>query len=93
MLKDFVQWEIKSGTTRQVDEWTITPQARVLSIRFPFGGFVWNWPTGVVAERNGRTTHHAITDPTRNALFAFTGISFALTLGTITSHLIKRSKT
>ncbi len=92
MLKDLIQWKQKSATPKQVDSWTITLQSRVLSIRFPFGGFVWNWPTGVVAKRNGRTTQHPITDPTRITFFALTGISFALFLGTITSQLFKRSR-
>lgn len=92
MLKDLIQWELKSGTPRQVNDWTITPLSRVLIIRFPFGGFVWNWPISVVAKQNGRITQHTITDPTRSALFAFTGISFVLILGTITSQLFKRSK-
>ncbi len=92
MLKDLIQWEIKSGTPRQINAWTITPQSRVLVIRFPFGGFVWNWPISVVAEQNGRITQHTITDTTRSALLVLTGISFVLILATITSQLVKRSK-
>ncbi len=91
MLKELVQWELKSGTPQQINEWTITPQARVLMIHFPFGGFVWNWPVVVVVERNGRRTHHAINDPTRIILFALTGISTGLILGTIASRLTYRN--
>lgn len=91
MLKELVQWELKSGTPQQINAWTITPQSRVLMIRFPFGGFVWNWPSGVVLERNGRYTHHPINDPTRIILFALTGISAGLILGTIASRLTYRN--
>jgi hypothetical protein len=34
-------------------------------LRFPFGGVVWNRPTAVIVERNGRTERVRIVDLTR----------------------------
>ena len=48
-----VQWERISGEPLVLDNVQLTPQARVLSVRLPFGGFVWNRPVSVIVERAG----------------------------------------
>jgi hypothetical protein len=37
-----------------VDNVTVTPRSRTLVVRLPKGGFVWNRPTAVVVEQDGR---------------------------------------
>ena len=44
---------------------TVTPISRVLSVRLPFAGFVWNRPYAVVVERGGRVERIPILDVTR----------------------------
>ena len=44
---------------------TVTPVSRVLSVRLPFAGFVWNHPQAVVVERDGRVERIPIVDVTR----------------------------
>lgn len=53
---------------------TITPEAWVLSLNTPFGGFVWNRPTAVLLETDGVTERVEIMDPTRLALMAIWGL-------------------
>lgn len=43
----------------------ITPQARVLALHAPFGGFVWNRPSAVLVERDGVIARTPIVDLTR----------------------------
>jgi hypothetical protein len=44
---------------------TVTPVSKVLSVRLPFGGFVWNRPQAVLVERDGRVERIPILDVTR----------------------------
>jgi hypothetical protein len=48
-----------------VDGITVTPQSRALVVRLPQGGFVWNRPTAVLVERDGRVRRIPIVDVTR----------------------------
>ena len=75
-MLDPVSWETQSGTPVQVDDLTITTQAQALTIQTPFGGFVWNRPSAVSVEENGRIDQHPIPDVTRMALITF----FVMTL-------------
>lgn len=43
----------------------VTPQARVLEVRWSGGGLVWNRPVGVMVERDGQTMRMPIVDVTR----------------------------
>ena len=42
-----------------------TPEARVVTVRLPFGVFVWNRPSGVVVERDSRVERVPIVNVTR----------------------------
>ncbi len=75
-MQDLIMWETQSSTPIQVDNMTITPQTKSLSVRLPYGGFVWNRPSGVLIEENGRTEYQPIVDVTRTAVIAL----FAITL-------------
>lgn len=50
-LGEFLSWEKVSGEPVMVRDTRITPQARALRVRFPYGGFVWNRPVSLVVER------------------------------------------
>jgi hypothetical protein len=48
----------------------VTPQARAVIVRLPFGAFVWNRPNAVVVEHAGRVERVRILDVTRLAQVA-----------------------
>jgi hypothetical protein len=72
---------------------TVTPQTRVLTVRLPFGGFVWNRPVAVQVERDGRIERIPIVDFTRLAQLATLGfglvLSFVIWLGSSRSKELK----
>ena len=76
----FIQRETRPGNPIIAGERMITPQSQFVMVRFPFGGFVWNRPTAVVVTENNQTQTIPITDPTRLALWTFTGISVIVSL-------------
>ena len=57
-----------------------TPQARVVIVRLPFGGFVWNRPTSVEIERDGRVERLRIVNVTRIAQIGLWGCALAVLL-------------
>jgi hypothetical protein len=59
-----LQWEKVSGEPIVIGDTRITPQARVLSVRFPSGGFVWNRPVSMIVERDGARKTIAVPDVT-----------------------------
>jgi hypothetical protein len=48
-----------------VGDLTVTPRSRALVVRLRNGGFVWNRPTAVLVERDGRTRRIPIVDVSR----------------------------
>jgi hypothetical protein len=80
MSDKFWQWDIQDGQPVTVGGRTVTPQAQVLSLRLPFGGFVWNRPVAVVVEENGRSQRLPILDVTRMMMLAVAVVSTAVAL-------------
>ena len=74
------QWEIQDGQSVTVGARTITPQTQVISLRLPFGGFVWNRPASVLVTENGRTRRLPVPDMTRMIVLAAVVASTAVTL-------------
>jgi hypothetical protein len=64
-IKDWIQWTTRSGDPLTVGDVTITPQSQALTIRGPFGGFVWNRPVAVLVEREEGVERVPIIDVTR----------------------------
>jgi hypothetical protein len=54
-----------TGPTVIASGMLVTPESRVLTVRLPFGGFVWNRPSAVIVERDGRVERLPIVDVTR----------------------------
>jgi hypothetical protein len=73
-LNEMIQVKTQSGQPVTVNGVTITPQSQAFTIRWPYGGFVWNRPVAVMVERDGQSERIPIVDVTlvgRMALFGF----------------------
>ena len=66
-LKDLIQLQTNTGEKITAGNLSLTPQSKALTIRLPFGGFVWNRPVAVLVEENGQTRRIPIVDATRMA--------------------------
>lgn len=69
-----------SGAPVTTGGFTLIPQSRSLTVRLPFGAFVWQRPATVVVVRDGRTTRLPIRDGTRLAQAALIGSVLLLAL-------------
>ena len=89
-LSEFIRLENTSAEPIVVGDTRITPQAQAFSLRFPFGGFVWNRPTAVLVERDGETRRIPIVDVTRVAQIVLFGL--VLTFSVIITMLAARQR-
>jgi len=72
-----IERKTTTGQTIVVGNVWATPEARVVSVRLPFGAFVWNRPSAVVVERGGRVERLPIVDVSRIALVALWACALA----------------
>ncbi len=80
-FKKLVQWQTKSGDKITIGNVSVTPQSQALTIRWPYGGWVWNRPTAVVVEQGKRVERFPIVDITRLFQLTFLGMSLLLSIG------------
>lgn len=76
-LQDLIQVETKTSLPVEVGKLSLRPQAQVLQVRFPWGGFVLNRPVGVLVDDGERVERIPIVDVTRYAqifLLAMAGV-------------------
>lgn len=89
-------WRLISGAPVTAGSVTVTPQARVLQVRFPWGGpwgaFVWNRPVAVLVERDGKQERIPIVDVTRVAQLTIMVFTLALSLVLRGRHNSDRKK-
>ena len=90
-LSDYIRLETTSAEPIVVGNTRITPQAQAFSLRFPFGGFVWNRPTAVLVERDGETRRIPIVDATRVAQIVLFGL--VLTFSVIITLAVSQRRT
>ncbi len=69
-----IQWELVSGAPVKAQNLTVTPQARVLALRWGPAGFVWSRPVAVLVEQEGRVERRRIPDVTRIAQLGLVGL-------------------
>ena len=89
-LPDFIRLENTSAEPIVVGDTRITPQAQAFSVRFPFGGFVWNRPTAVLVERDDVTQRIPLQDVTRVAQVVMLGL--VVTISVIITLLAMRQR-
>jgi hypothetical protein len=92
-LKDYVQYQLETGSPTTVGQTTLTPQSQVLSVRWPNGGWVWNRPVAVLVEQDGESERLPIIDVTRMAQIGLIAFAFFFAVLTLLVRLgTKRRK-
>ena len=70
-----------------VGDITVTPRARALVVRLPWGGLVWNRPTAVMVEQAGQVRRIQVVDVTRILQLGLLGLGLAIAVAvSCTSH-------
>ncbi|MBN9387664.1 MAG: hypothetical protein J0I20_06385 [Chloroflexi bacterium] len=80
MKQNFIQFKTVSGHPMTLDRFTFTPQARVLTLRLPFGGVVWNRAQAVLVKDAVQTKRYPITNVTRLIQGAIIGAALVFML-------------
>lgn len=91
-LNEFVQYKLETGSPITIEETTLTPQSQVLSVRWPNGGWVWNRPVAILAEKDGESQRHAIIDVTRYAQFGLIGVAFLFAILALVAKLTRKRR-
>ena len=79
-LKEMLRWQTVSGDKVTAGDVTVTPQSRALTIRWPYGGLVWNRPVGILVERGEQAERIPIVDVTRMAQLGLFGLSLVFSM-------------
>jgi len=74
-MKNPIHWQTKTGDAIEIDDVTVIPQAQVIQVKLPFGGFIWNRPTSVMVERDGHLTSFPLIDVTRIATWGIVSLT------------------
>ena len=86
-FREMVQWQTSSGKPVTAGDLIVTPQSRVLVVRSPYGGWVWNRPVAVQVEQANRPSASParipIVDVTRLAQLGFLGLSLIFSIITL----------
>jgi hypothetical protein len=75
-----IQWRTFTGEPVTLGGLTVTPESQALTIRLPTGGVVWNRPSAVHVEQDGRVARLPIIDITRLAQVALLSLSLCFTI-------------
>ncbi|MDM8519058.1 hypothetical protein QUF64_03360 [Anaerolineales bacterium HSG6] len=78
-----IQRQTVSGAPLTHHNITVTPQSEVVTLKLPYGGVVWNRPTGILIEQDSKVETISIADPTRWILIAARVLSTLFMLITI----------
>ncbi len=87
-----VKLETHSGEPVTAGDIRLTPQSQALTLRWPYGGFVWNRPVAVMAERGDESEHIPIVDVTLVAQVALLALGAAFAITTLVLSAIQRRK-
>jgi membrane protein implicated in regulation of membrane protease activity len=90
-LKAMVDLRTIEGQPVTVGNVTVTPLARLLTVRTPIGGFAWNRPAAIMVEREGRVERRPIRDITRILQLVMMSIS-ALILIMLIARFFQRKE-
>lgn len=81
-LRDNIRFSYETSEGRPIKHknLVVTPVSRVLTIRIPFWGYVWNRPVGVHVENGGSTIQVAIVDVTLLAQLGLLSLGLAASI-------------
>lgn len=79
-FKEMFQWQTISGDEATIGDHTVVPQSQALTVRWPYGGFVWNRPVAVLVEGGEGTERIPIVDVTRMAQLGLLGLGLVFLL-------------
>ena len=85
-MAQYFSWKPVTGEPQVIGDRVIRLQAQAISLRTPFGGFVWNRPTAVFVEKDGVTDEVPIIDAARYALI---GIGVMGVVGALLVRLLR----
>lgn len=71
------EYKISEGRPFRRGRLVVTPISRVLAVRLPYWGFVWNRPVAIRLEEDGSTTQLPIVDVTQVAQIALFSVGLA----------------
>jgi hypothetical protein len=86
----FFHLETHSGEPVTAGDLRLTPQSRALTIRWPYGGFVWNRPVAVLVERGEERERIPIVDVTLVAQVALLALAAAFAIPALVLSAAKR---
>jgi hypothetical protein len=89
-LGQIIRCQTVSGSSVTVGDVRLTPQSQALTIRWPYGGLVWNRPVAILVERGQQVERVPIVDVTR--ILQLVMLSLGVTLGMITFALTIRHR-
>lgn len=84
-------WRELRGEPHYLHGLHITPISRALTLRWPGGGLLWQWPLAVEVRERKRTYRRRIPNVTRRATIALLLLAAALLLGS--AALRRRQRT
>jgi hypothetical protein len=79
-LRERFKWQTESGETVRMGDMAVTPQSQALTVRWPWGGWVWNRPAAVLVERGEERKRIRIVDVTRAAQLALHGLGLVFAI-------------
>jgi hypothetical protein len=91
-MAQWFQQQTISGNKSKIGNKVITPQAQLVTLRWPYGGLVWNRPAAVLVEQDEQTTRMPIIDVSRIFIWGFLGLGFIFALVTAFLSIQQRRK-
>lgn len=68
-MKRFWIWHSHATATHQIGARTVTPIAQSIGLRWPGGGWLWQFPLAVEVVEGKATTRLPVPDPTRTIVW------------------------
>jgi len=81
-MGQWFQQQTISGDQTKIGNTTVTPQAQSITLRWPYGGLIWNRPVAVVVEQEDQVARTPIIDVTRILVWGFLGLGLIFAVAT-----------
>ncbi|MBX3001515.1 MAG: hypothetical protein KF893_23540 [Caldilineaceae bacterium] len=82
-ISKWVHYETQSGEPIQAGGVTVTPHNWVLTVRWPNGAWLWNYPLAITVNDGNLTYRQPIIDITRQAQWTMLGLAILFILKSI----------